>query len=45
MGERRDVAPWLRTRGAASSQGPAAMEDVGAVRSSAPGEKGLGFRV
>jgi hypothetical protein len=32
MGERRDIAPWLRARGAGSSPGPTAMEDVGARR-------------
>jgi hypothetical protein len=40
MGERKDIAPWLRARGAGSSQGSAAMEDVGAGRSSTPREKG-----
>jgi hypothetical protein len=40
MGERRDIAPWLRAHGAGRSQGPATMEDVGTGRSSAPGEKG-----
>jgi hypothetical protein len=38
-GRSRDIAPWLRARGAWSSQGPAAMEVVGTGRSSsAPGE-------
>jgi hypothetical protein len=44
MRERRDITPWLRARGAWSSQGSAAMEDLGAGRSSAPREKGAGSR-